>query len=67
MTYKPKHYISTARKTRLSKNVYCPVCKKHLIRLEPTVNDVDYMYWCDDCNIDIQITDNKAKENEEKW
>lgn len=39
------------------KKFNCPVCNKELIRLEPFENGV-YEFYCDDCNIDIEIIDN---------
>ena len=43
------------------KTVYCPKCGKQLIRLEPYESDDEYEFWCDACDIDIRITDNKIK------
>jgi len=36
------------------KKIYCPVCGKELIRLEPYEDTMEF--WCDDCNIDITIS-----------
>lgn len=41
------------------KKNYCPMCGKELIRLEPFKTGV-YEFWCDECNVDIVITDNKV-------
>ena len=38
----------------------CPACGKQLLRLEPYYDD-EYLYWCDDCNIDIRISDNDGQ------
>lgn len=45
--------------------VYCPKCKKRLIRLEPYNSDNEYEFWCDKCDIDILITDNKKEKEKE--
>lgn len=39
------------------KKLNCPVCGKELIRLEP-FEDHTYEFWCDDCDIDICISEN---------
>lgn len=36
------------------KKIRCPLCGKELIRLEPFEEDT-YVFWCDDCKIDIYI------------
>ena len=41
------------------KKCNCPKCNKELIRLEPFENGV-YEFWCDTCDIDIEITQNIA-------
>lgn len=41
------------------KKCSCPTCGKELIRLEPFENGV-YEFWCDTCDIDIEITQNTA-------
>ena len=38
------------------KKLNCPVCGKELIRLEPN-EDRLYEFWCDDCDIDISISE----------
>lgn len=40
------------------KKCNCPECGKELIRLEPFEQGV-YEFWCDDCNINISISDKK--------
>lgn len=45
--------------------VYCPKCGKALIRLEPyDDDDTTYDFWCDTCNLDITIVDNKQNKKE---
>lgn len=40
----------------------CPCCGKRLIRLtNKTTYPRHYSYWCDNCNIDINIIDNEDK------
>lgn len=39
----------------------CPYCDKELIRLEP-FEPGKYDFWCDDCDIDITIINNKETE-----
>lgn len=39
------------------KRFNCPVCGKELIRLEPFYKGI-FNFWCDNCNIDINITNN---------
>lgn len=49
--------------------IYCPVCKKRLIRLEP-FEGARYEFWCDTCDLDIDIHDNKEEDEiatEEYW
>lgn len=41
----------------------CPKCGKTLIRLAPFEEGL-YEFWCDDCDIDIDITDNNETEKE---
>lgn len=36
----------------------CPFCGKELIRLEP-FNEGEYVFWCDDCDVDITVVRNK--------
>ena len=52
--------------------IYCPLCQQRLIRLE-CVNRITgeigfdpgvYEYWCDKCDLDICITNNKEQEKE---
>lgn len=43
------------------KKFNCPVCGKELVRLEPFVDGV-YEFWCDNCNIDIVVTNNNQEE-----
>ena len=43
------------------KKYNCPTCGKELIRLEPYEDGI-YNFWCDVCNIDIHITNNKEVE-----
>ena len=43
--------------------MYCPVCGKELIRLEPYKND-KYDFWCDNCGIDITIKENNSVNEE---
>lgn len=50
---------------RRMKHCTCPECGKQLIRLEPYEKG-KYNYWCDACNIDIQITDNDTVEKDEE-
>ncbi len=45
------------------KYAQCPKCKKQLIRLESYEKGI-YTFWCDDCDIDIQITENDKIEKE---
>lgn len=45
------------------KHVHCPKCGKQLIRLEPIYTDDICEYWCDDCDIDIEITFNQGNGN----
>lgn len=45
------------------KKINCPKCGKELIRLEPYYEEGVYEYWCDNCNIDITIEDNKEIKN----
>ena len=36
----------------------CPICGKQLINLtegDPMCEANEYMYWCDECNVDITI------------
>lgn len=49
----------------IMKKYNCPCCERELIRLEPFEDGI-YDFWCDKCNIDIQIIKNKEieKENE---
>jgi transposase-like protein len=42
------------------KKYNCPYCKKELIRLEPYEDGI-YEFWCDTCNVDITIENNKEK------
>ena len=42
------------------KRMICPKCGKELIRLEPYEEGI-YEFWCDDCNLDITITENKEE------
>ncbi len=44
------------------KRINCPDCGKELIRLEPYEDGI-FSYWCDDCDIDIEITKNNEKES----
>lgn len=37
----------------------CPICGKELSPLEPYDEDGKYNYWCDTCDVDICIKDNK--------
>ena len=41
--------------------INCPVCGKELVRLEPFEKGI-YEYWCDNCNIDVAITNNNETE-----
>lgn len=43
------------------KKCNCPECGKELIRLEPFEPGV-YEFWCNSCDIDINITKNKEVE-----
>lgn len=47
---------------RFYKRVNCPSCGKELIRLEPYEGKT-CRFWCDDCNLDIEITDNNEYED----
>lgn len=47
----------------INTDIRCPQCHKGLIRLEP-YKVSEYDYWCDDCNILIQVT--KANEIEKE-
>lgn len=38
------------------KKLNCPICGKELIRIEP-FEDGLYEFWCDDCDIDIYISE----------
>ena len=40
--------------------VNCPKCGRGLIRLEPFEDDI-YEFWCDKCDLDIKITNNKTE------
>ena len=40
----------------------CPKCGQELIPLEPYDENGVYIYWCNVCNVDIRIDDNKEKE-----
>lgn len=51
--------------TRRMKHCTCPECGKQLIRLEP-FEEGKYNYWCDTCNIDIEISDNDIIEKRDK-
>lgn len=42
--------------------INCPKCGKELIRLEPYEEGV-YEFWCDDCNLDITVTNNEQGNN----
>lgn len=44
------------------KKIKCPFCSKELIRLEPFEDNV-YEFWCDDCDLEIVITNNDKEEN----
>ena len=48
------------------KKIICPICHKELIRLEPFSNGV-YTFWCDNCNMDIVITNNNEVGNEDEF
>ena len=41
----------------------CPYCGKKLIRLEPYEEGI-YEFWCDDCDLDIMMTDNNYHNDE---
>ena len=43
------------------KKCNCPKCNKELIRLMPFVKG-KYEFYCDDCDIDIAITNNEEVE-----
>lgn len=48
------------------KKIICPICHKELIRLEPFSNGV-YTFWCDNCNMDIVVTNNNEVENKDEF
>lgn len=46
------------------KKCNCPECGKELIVLDPVFNNY-FNFYCDDCDIDIEIIKNKSeKEND---
>jgi 4-hydroxy-3-methylbut-2-en-1-yl diphosphate synthase IspG/GcpE len=45
--------------------VSCPICGKQLIDLaegDPAYETNEHMYWCDECNVDITITESEEGE-----
>ena len=46
--------------------IYCPKCNQELIPLEPYERDGLYEYWCNICDLDIQIIDHKEEESEKE-
>lgn len=40
------------------KKIYCPSCGKELIKLNPD-DKRKHDFWCDDCDIDITVKENK--------
>lgn len=49
-------YMNNEEKEVTMKKCNCPKCEKELIRLEPFEDGV-YYFWCDDCKLNILITD----------
>lgn len=47
------------------KKLTCPICRKELIRLEPFENRL-YRFWCDDCDLDIEITENNLEKEKKE-
>ena len=43
--------------------IFCPCCNKELIALEPAKRN-SVSFWCDNCNIDIDVKLNKESTNE---
>ena len=41
-------------------NVYCPKCKKKLVDLTPHLTR-NHSYWCDECDLEIEITEQDKK------
>lgn len=41
--------------------IRCPFCDKELIPLEP-YQKKKINFWCDDCDVDIEITKNKKED-----
>lgn len=40
--------------------INCPLCGRELIRLEP-YEPGSYNFWCDDCDVNIDITNDENK------
>lgn len=47
------------------KKINCPKCGKELINLAFD-DDVESRFWCDDCLIDIIITEENEEEDEKR-
>ena len=45
------------------KKIFCPICKKELIRLEPFDKKDIYKFGCDDCDMDIVVIVNNEVED----